>query len=711
MLPLMRKKSSELSKELSTDFIQSKLKSLVISFDEDEKLENYEEDRKLIPMSRKSIEKIFAMNNQSLCELNNYLTLTMVRVETIVNEKIETVETYSIDYKLLIQIIKYFYIGKEGHPHPFAIFKNSIDKILEMLNIKKEKRIEYLTIYEVEEHEVGFHNDFKKAIGRFEGRTVDDDINIERDMDQGEISKQMRKMCFDDLEKQIQILEKESERRKYRKEDIAAFAPQTTNKDIEEKDEIKQEEKPILLKSKKPIKPKRKIEQPVEKELTKENIQKIQEEEERKIDETNYSNLSRKDNKHIDENEEAKLRSTTLETLTTKNSLNEPQIFSMDSLHQEDIIECKMASCISAPPKDVVTFPFTFFNFSPSLHSVFISGSCVELGYWNPSQAIQLDKDYDRDGYYKKEILIHKNSFPFEYKCFNKDTYGNITWLGKPMNNFIVRNEIYPLISEIDDNSLTISQFNIRYYNTIDGNNIWENRRDKMISAMLKSKSDIINVQELTSVQFEDLSKYISTLYDKIGFYRNDSKNSEQDAIFYNRAKYSYLCYGQFWLSTTPKVPSISFGNYFPRICTWVNLKEKNNGKQFLIFNTQLSHINKDKNILLTNVLLEEIEKIIKEKSNVDEVILTGCFYCDEESEVIKEIVNRGFIKVKFEGKTYHAFTGNAEVTYDHMFYLNTKKGFKVSKTKVLETESVVDQSRHIFISDHFPIIAQLTAI
>ena len=245
MLPLMRKKSSELSKELSTDFIQSKLKSLVISFDEDEKLENYEEDRKLISMSRKSIEKIFAMNNQSLCELNNYLTLTMVRVETIVNEKIETVETYSIDYKLLIQIIKYFYIGKEGHPHPFAIFKNSIDKILEMLNIKKEKRIEYLTIYEVEEHEVGFHNDFKKAIGRFEGGTVDDDINIERDMDQGEISKQMRKMCFDDLEKQIQILEKESERRKYRKEDIAAFAPQTTNKDIEEKDEIKQEEKPI----------------------------------------------------------------------------------------------------------------------------------------------------------------------------------------------------------------------------------------------------------------------------------------------------------------------------------------------------------------------------------------------------------------------------------------------------------------------------------
>ena len=73
----------------------------------------------------------------------------------------------------------------------------------------------------------------------------------------------------------------------------------------------------------------------------------------------------------------------------------------MDSLHQEDIIECKMASCISAPSKDVVTFPFTFFNFSPSLHSVFFSFLCVELGYWNPSLAIQLDKDYDRDGYYK----------------------------------------------------------------------------------------------------------------------------------------------------------------------------------------------------------------------------------------------------------------------------------------------------------------------
>ena len=47
----------------------------------------------------------------------------------------------------------------------------------------------------------------------------------------------------------------------------------------------------------------------------------------------------------------------------------------------------------------------------------------------------------------------------------------------------------------------------------------------------------------------------------------------------------------------------------------------------------------------------------------------------------------------------------------DKLKSVNTKKGFKVSKTKVLETESVVDQSRHIFISDHFPISAQLTAI
>ena len=49
-------------------------------------------------------------------------------------------------------------------------------------------------------------------------------------------------------------------------------------------------------------------------------------------------------------------------------------------------------------------------------------------------------------------------------------------------------------------------------------------------------------------------------------------------------------------------------------------LKEKKN----------TGNINKDKNILLTNVLLEEIEKIIKEKSNVK---IAESYYLLEEEE------------------------------------------------------------------------------
>ena len=49
--------------------------------------------------------------------------------------------------------------------------------------------------------------------------------------------------------------------------------------------------------------------------------------------------------------------------------------------------------------------------------------------------------------------------------------------------------------------------------------------------------------------------------------------------------------WGQFWLSSTPYTQgSNDFGNFFPRICTWVLLRQID-GEQFLCFNIHLDHV------------------------------------------------------------------------------------------------------------------------
>ncbi|HLP52107.1 MAG TPA: endonuclease/exonuclease/phosphatase family protein, partial [Chitinophagales bacterium] len=73
---------------------------------------------------------------------------------------------------------------------------------------------------------------------------------------------------------------------------------------------------------------------------------------------------------------------------------------------------------------------------------------------------------------------------------------------------------------------------------------------------------------------------------------RNNGKHAgEHSAIFYKSDKYEQVEGGNFWLSQTPGVPgSKSWDAAITRICTWVKLKDKETGKELLVFNTHFDH-------------------------------------------------------------------------------------------------------------------------
>ena len=103
---------------------------------------------------------------------------------------------------------------------------------------------------------------------------------------------------------------------------------------------------------------------------------------------------------------------------------------------------------------------------------------------------------------------------------------------------------------------LTVISYNIRYYNTTDGDNSWDNRKTATKAMIETLAPDVFGVQEAYPVQ----EQYIldeCTDYRAYGVGREDGVNDgERMSIFWNNTTIEMLQTGTFWLSETPNTPS-----------------------------------------------------------------------------------------------------------------------------------------------------------
>lgn len=699
--PLLSKKSSEINQFKSLNYILTKLNELTISFRN--KDENYntqystkdEEDLNIeshingIVISKHSMQKILELCGLSLNDLNNYLLYTVTEYQTVVNETIEQITTFNIEYKLLIKIIKNFFIAIGGEK-AFTLGKDSLEKIFQMLQYDTNQKMEYLSIYEISEHEIEFNREIREALENHKKIEEEDDdgldSNIEWDISPGVNIEKMNKLYFFDLENIILKIDKEKEKRRFKQFENKIEAPQS-NIEAPNAEDDKVLNEIILDQTNKPINPKKPVKGKKEKtEKSSVNIEKIIEENKDKKNIFTILNNNNKKIEKIDKFLECKIKRYLLEILKGIEKENTIQEIDDDSI--------------------IIPFSISITTFG----DVYVSGSCKELGCWKTSKAILLGKNNFRKNYYTKDIKIKKDSLPFEYKFFVLDKYSEISWIGEPFKNFKVSQKIISIIDSRRIDILQLFQLNIRYFNNVDKMNCWDIRKAPQIDTIISSKSDILFFQEVTLNQWKELDTHLSVIYENVGGYRNSDFNDEAIPIYYHKKKYKQIKSGQFWLSSTPSLRgSKTFGNYFPRVCTWLQLSFTSNNKSFLLFNTQLDHLNLKGNISLTKVLLETMDKIIKETEKNDFVILGGCLYCDEDDPLIKLIIENGFSKVKFNKHTFHDFTGTGYKTYDYIFYKNieNKKGIKLKKCYVYDSESIINKEKNIYISDHYPVSAE----
>ena len=154
--------------------------------------------------------------------------------------------------------------------------------------------------------------------------------------------------------------------------------------------------------------------------------------------------------------------------------------------------------------------------------------------------------------------------------------------------------DTYPIVEQTMDNYiLNVMSFNVQ---TENGTSVRMDIRADMLRDLIDEyMPDSIGMQEVTARWRELMDSYIfNDSYTGVGIARTDNPalGLEQSCIFYRSDKYDLLDSGTFWLSDTPDVVGSAFEtSQYPRICTYVHLKDKVTGFEYIHMNTHLDHL------------------------------------------------------------------------------------------------------------------------
>ena len=253
------------------------------------------------------------------------------------------------------------------------------------------------------------------------------------------------------------------------------------------------------------------------------------------------------------------------------------------------------------------------------------------------------------------------------------------------------------------EDALRVMSFNIRCTNV--GSASWEDRIGIVSQTMLDSEADSIGVQEATPEWMATLKNTVFEKYAYVGVARDDGANEgEYSAIFYLKDKYDVIDSGTFWLSKTPEKPSLGWDAACKRICTWVHLKDKESGEEYVHMNSHFDHIGIAARENSVKMILE------KAKTFTDlPVVFTADMNVKEGSDNYNQFTQSDYF---YDTKhlapdtmdycTYHD-TKPQKHKDDVIDYVMVNNKFEALSYKVV-TEGIDGE----YVSDHFPIYADI---
>lgn len=251
---------------------------------------------------------------------------------------------------------------------------------------------------------------------------------------------------------------------------------------------------------------------------------------------------------------------------------------------------------------------------------------------------------------------------------------------------------------------ITVMSFNIRMSAANDGTNSWKYRYPASAMMIDDQKPDIVGIQEAMEDQVTYLKGVLAPDYKVIGVGREDGrKKGEHMEIVYNKKTVSVLKWGTFWLSDTPKKPSLGWDAACYRSATWALMRDRKSGNKFFMVNTHLDHVGtvaREKGLQLI------CDKIAEMNKGDLPMVLTGDFNMDisdpSMTPVKNALQNTRTTAVKTDDHyTFNGWGKSSGAIIDYIWY----SGFSTCTEFQTVTKPYMDRT---FISDHFPVKAHL---
>jgi endonuclease/exonuclease/phosphatase family metal-dependent hydrolase len=273
-----------------------------------------------------------------------------------------------------------------------------------------------------------------------------------------------------------------------------------------------------------------------------------------------------------------------------------------------------------------------------------------------------------------------------------------------------------PAVAESD--ALRVMSFNIRNSRAKEkqSENNWADkehpRRERTIRIIRKNEPDLLGVQEARPDQVNDLKDALSE-YTFYGVGRDDGKlGGEFSGIFYRTERFTQTGAGSFWLSATPEKPGTSFYTALgacARIASWVRLKDKATGGEFVLLNMHWDHISQPARESSASLVRERLALL----GGSLPWIVMGDLNAPEDSVEVKKLIgpkdsNGRSLADSF--RVLHPKRSPDESTFND--WAGTLKGSRIDfilYTREFKAESAKIVRKNydgLWPSDHYPVMA-----
>ena len=268
-----------------------------------------------------------------------------------------------------------------------------------------------------------------------------------------------------------------------------------------------------------------------------------------------------------------------------------------------------------------------------------------------------------------------------------------VTFIGRMINRAAV--------DLIDAESLRLMSFNVRFDNPSDEPN-WGQRLNPILNMLAATSPDIIGTQEALDHQVDDLATGLPG-YAWIGVGRDDGVDAgEYAAIFYRSDTFAVVDSGTFWLSDTPGTPSVGWDAALERIVTWAEFSRIGSDETFFVLNTHFDHEGQTARVNSATQIQQWIEANTDDKPTFVLGDLNVLPNDPVMGDLLSDLGDSRTRAIQTDNVgSFNAFldpTGIWSIDYI-LFSEGTPSRF----------ETIDDNYGVSYISDHFPIIADIS--